>query len=139
MDKEISFYLCVRIMVFRRLIASLLLLTILVQTCDKLLIIADFYANQDYISRFLCENRARPEMHCCGKCVLRKKLAQQQKGNADNQERRAETGVQVVSSRTFFPELQFFPSYSFLDYGAYRPGTLMDRPSRCFHPPCAVA
>lgn len=30
--------------------------------------------NREYVSTVLCENKARPELKCCGKCYLRKQL-----------------------------------------------------------------
>lgn len=38
-------------------------------------VVGYWLANRAYISSTLCENRDRPEMHCDGKCYLKKKLA----------------------------------------------------------------
>ncbi len=35
----------------------------------------DYWVNYDYIANELCENKAKPEMHCDGKCHLKKELA----------------------------------------------------------------
>ena len=35
----------------------------------------DYVVNYDYISKVLCENKAKPEMKCNGKCHLMKELA----------------------------------------------------------------
>jgi len=123
-------------MIFRRLIASLLLFTFLAQACDRLMIIAGFYANQSYIAQNLCENRSRPNMRCCGKCVLRKKLAQQENGNKESPEKKSETNVEVLSSRSFFPELSIIPNSTFTFYPEFLPGQTVDRASDFFHPPC---
>jgi hypothetical protein len=40
---------------------------------------ANYEINKDYISKNLCENKAKPMMHCNGKCHLHKQLAQQEK------------------------------------------------------------
>lgn len=37
--------------------------------------LVDYIINYEYISTKLCENRAKPEMHCDGKCHLKKELA----------------------------------------------------------------
>ena len=34
-----------------------------------------YVLNYDYIAKELCENKAKPEMHCNGKCHLMKELA----------------------------------------------------------------
>ena len=49
------------------------------QTSNQAVIYAAFYVNQDYIAKNLCENRDKPQMHCCGKCCLKKQLAKQAK------------------------------------------------------------
>lgn len=35
----------------------------------------DYWVNYEYIAKELCENKAKPEMHCDGKCHLKKELA----------------------------------------------------------------
>ena len=37
--------------------------------------LVDYVVNYDYISKVLCENKAKPEMKCNGKCHLMKELA----------------------------------------------------------------
>lgn len=123
-------------MIFRRLIASLLLFAFLAQACDRMLIIADFYANQSYIAQNLCENRDKPTMHCCGKCVLRKKLAQQENENKDTPDKKTEASIVVLSSKSFFPELTILRHSIFTEYPEYLPGPTSDRPADFFHPPC---
>ncbi len=40
---------------------------------------ADYQINKEYISKNLCENKAKPMLHCNGKCHLKKELAKQDK------------------------------------------------------------
>lgn len=37
--------------------------------------VAEYVINYDYISKILCENKAKPELKCNGKCHLMKELA----------------------------------------------------------------
>lgn len=37
--------------------------------------VLDYIINYDYIAKELCENKAKPQMHCNGKCHLMKELA----------------------------------------------------------------
>jgi hypothetical protein len=37
--------------------------------------VVDYVVNYEYISKVLCENKAKPMMHCNGKCHLMKELA----------------------------------------------------------------
>lgn len=39
--------------------------------------VIEYGINYDYISQVLCENKAKPEMHCNGKCHLMKELAKE--------------------------------------------------------------
>lgn len=53
-----------------------------------------FKANQRFIAERLCVNRHRPELHCDGKCVLAKMLAEQQRRQ---DEQRAHLELAVAS------------------------------------------
>lgn len=37
--------------------------------------VLEYVVNYEYISKVLCENKAKPKMHCNGKCHLMKELA----------------------------------------------------------------
>lgn len=37
--------------------------------------VIDYVVNYEYISKVLCVNKAKPQMHCNGKCHLMKELA----------------------------------------------------------------
>jgi len=37
--------------------------------------VLDYVVNYEYISTVLCENKDKPELNCCGKCHLKKELA----------------------------------------------------------------
>ncbi|WPQ62907.1 hypothetical protein SIO70_31585 [Chitinophaga sancti] len=60
-----------------------LLTGLLLQNCSQYLIMLEYKVNQDYIASVLCENKDKPEMHCNGKCQLKKQLErdQQQQNN----------------------------------------------------------
>ncbi|MBL7753239.1 MAG: hypothetical protein JNM44_02085 [Chitinophagaceae bacterium] len=40
----------------------------------RLSVLIKWQWNQAYIAANLCENRSKPEMNCCGRCVLKKDL-----------------------------------------------------------------
>jgi len=65
----------------KRFTAWLLIIASLSANYSRLVIYAGFKLNQDYIATKLCENRAKPWMHCNGRCYLMKKL----KAAADKQ------------------------------------------------------
>lgn len=73
----------------------ILFLCLSCQLVLKLSIVAWFEINQEYIAANLCENRTRPELVCCGKCVLRKALRK-----ADNAEQKNQKNTTEKEERT---------------------------------------
>ena len=66
----------------KKIVAIVAFIGILLQTLSQVVIVAEYYANKDYIAKNLCENRDKPKMHCDGKCCLKKKLAKEGKEQA---------------------------------------------------------
>lgn len=66
--------------------------------------VADYIINYDYISKVLCENKAKPELQCNGKCQLMKELAkaaEQEKPIAPNKK------IQIQETEVlFFQEIK---------------------------------
>ncbi|WAC10539.1 hypothetical protein [Dyadobacter pollutisoli] len=91
----------------RSVISYILLFSIMLPTLSPWGTIAYFKLNRDYIARVLCENRARPQMHCNGKCYLAKKLKQQQ----EKQDKETSEKVQNTPVIQLFTSP--FHSYSF--------------------------
>jgi hypothetical protein len=60
-----------------------LLLIILLQIAGKWLVLADYALNKEFIARTLCINKAKPAMHCNGKCHLRKQLQKEENGGQE--------------------------------------------------------
>ena len=121
---------------FRSCIALFLLLAFMASTFSKAVIVVDFYANQDYIAKNLCENRGNPLMHCCGRCLLRKRLAHEANQDKNNPERRADNKNEVL----FLEDLSAGPiaplvGSAKLSYRFYTAGGPIDRSNGIFHPP----
>lgn len=47
---------------------------LLLQNFSKCLIMWEFRVNRDYIAQVLCINKDKPQLHCNGKCHLKKQL-----------------------------------------------------------------
>lgn len=75
-----------------------MVLLVLFQAFSKWVIMAEYTINQEYIAKNLCENKARPRLHCNGKCQLMKKLAEEEKQNSSN----SNTGSNVKMSDILF-------------------------------------
>lgn len=74
-------------------------LMIVLQPMNQALIFLNYRLNKNYIVRQLCVNKAKPQMHCEGKCHLRKQLKK------DEEEQKKDTkGVKEFSQIIYFFE-----------------------------------
>ena len=83
---------------WRHIATSLLSAIILIQSASLLLIDTSFKANHDYIAAVLCVNRNKPQMHCDGKCQLKKELTTEQEKES------SQKSLMPVSLLLFFDE-----------------------------------
>jgi len=77
--------------------------------------VIEYVVNYDYISKVLCENKAKPKLQCNGKCHLMKELAK-----ASENEKPATSdkkGYSPILEVLFFQEIKTFSiaSVSFLN------------------------
>jgi hypothetical protein len=79
-----------------------MLTAILVQTFHSALVIADYYSNTLAYAKN-CENKAKPQMHCNGKCQMMKKIQQEEKKEQNNPERKADN----KNETTFYADADF--------------------------------
>ncbi len=84
----------------RTAILYIWLFTTILPTFSQWGTIAYYKVNKEYITRVLCQNRDKPQLHCDGKCYLAKKLKEQQ------QKQDQQTSDRVES----IPMLQLFAS-----------------------------
>lgn len=73
----------------------------MIQSASRLLIIANYEVNKDYISKNLCENKAKPQMHCNGKCHLKKQLQKE-----DKKENSASSSIKEKLEVQFFSDIE---------------------------------
>jgi hypothetical protein len=117
-------------------ISCLLLLSVLLQTFSKTVICVDFYANQDYIAKTLCENRDKPLLHCCGRCQLRKRLHQDAEKDKDNPSRKADGPTAPLFREETAPLHIVAPEKTLPSHAPwFSDRSVVDQPSFCFHPP----
>jgi hypothetical protein len=73
--------------------------------------VVDYIVNYEYISKVLCVNKAKPMMHCNGKCHLMKELAKAaETENPKSSDKKQNTPIQEV---LFFKEIKSFSIVSF--------------------------
>jgi hypothetical protein len=123
-------------LLYRQIIALLFLTAFLAQSLSKPFIIVDYYTNTGKYAKN-CENKARPKMHCNGKCQMMKKLQEEEKKDQENQERKSENKNEVVlSSKSFFIS---DPNYSIRFIKRLYPTLQSPKETDCsfevFHPP----
>ncbi|MGG9971092.1 hypothetical protein ACQ33O_04780 [Ferruginibacter sp. SUN002] len=88
-------------------IAFIFILSFGAQTFTKSLIVFDYYSNTKAYAKN-CENKAKPKMHCKGKCQMMKKLKQEEKKDEQNPERKSENKNEItLSSKSFYPALKY--------------------------------
>ena len=73
--------------------------------------VVDYIVNYEYISKVLCVNKAKPMMHCNGKCHLMKELAKAaDTENPKSSDKKQNSPIQEV---LFFKEIKSFSIVSF--------------------------
>lgn len=120
---------------YRHLAAILFLTAFLLQVFQQNLLMLDYAVNAAAFAKN-CENKARPVMHCNGKCQLMKKMQEEEKKADQNPGHRAEWKNEIASAQTCFaavpPELPAGSVVHVTQYTtAYPPGAAFD----IFHPP----
>ena len=112
----------------------------LAQTFSGSFVVADYYTNTaKYAAN--CENKARPQMHCNGKCQMIKKLQQEERKDQENQGKKSENKDEItLSTKSFFANAH--PIYLIVSiFKKLHPssdGKSIDRSFDIFHPPQAL-
>lgn len=125
-------YLC---KVLKKLAALILLLAFAAQTFSQPLMLLSYYFNNAAYAKD-CINKARPKMHCNGKCQLMKKMKQEEKSEQQNPERKMENKNEVLSSRSsFLQDLIFHSTFLSRVFVTLNDNTEIKMPRSFFHPP----
>jgi hypothetical protein len=122
-----------------KLLVSILLFAFLGQTFNQGWYYLDYQIQKkEYVKR--CVNKARPMLHCNGKCQLMKKIeAQQKKEQGQAPEMKYANKVEVLSSKSSF--LLAFDALTTeykKRYFISNNGEAIDQSIAIFHPPPAV-
>ena len=106
-----------------------------IQTFSKCWLVVGFVINQRTIAATLCENRAKPNSSCHGKCYLRKQMAAQ-----DKQESAPLNGgkekFEVLLFNEVSKEMPVEPVTAIsTHFPAYTAATIQRSAAAIFHPP----
>ena len=93
------------------ILVPILMTLVLTQTFSKWMVVLEYSLNKEFIAQKLCENKAKPKLHCNGKCQMMKKLAEEEKQNSsDNNTTKIKTPETVFYneiSNPVLPEVSF--------------------------------
>lgn len=115
-------------------VSILLLFSLLSANCTGLFVFLGFEANQDYISKELCENKSKPELLCNGKCYLKKQLKQEEEKEQKQERQSQKTQIQDV----LVVKPLVFKQYAFAEIILHVPlstGMPQSIKESIFHPP----
>ncbi|MCB0428819.1 MAG: hypothetical protein H6585_00780 [Flavobacteriales bacterium] len=124
-------------MLIKRICGVALLSVFLFQTFSRLVIMVDFYLNQDYLEQAFCVNKDKPQMHCHGKCHMKNMLKKEEKKETSPaspfKEKRE---IQLFSQRN---EPNHFADINRVGktFTPYRPTHSHPHTRAVFHPPAA--
>ena len=119
---------------FKQVTASILFLAFSVQSFAGPFFLLDYFVNTAAYAKN-CVNKAKPKMHCNGKCQVMKKIQEEQKQDQQNSERKSENKVPVLSSRSFFTTVIIPLTAAHTLFSYSMTGNPVDRTVAVFHPP----
>ena len=91
----------------KNILCILLAVLLLLQSCNKTWVVFSFKVNQDYIAKVLCINRAKPEMHCDGNCILMQRI----KAAEENEQREVPQKVKEQKEALYCLEIAICLSF----------------------------
>jgi hypothetical protein len=108
----------------KKFLSIFLLIAITFNVFSKAIVWANYEINKSEITRKYCENKAKPKMHCDGKCHLKKQLNEEEKkekneGSKESKEKiESHFFVQVnfsfpIQAATFKTQYFYSPNYSY--------------------------
>src|SRR5215213_8628353 len=120
------------------ILVPLLIMLLLSQAFSKWLLVIEYNMNKDFISQKLCINKAKPKLHCNGRCQMMKRLAEEEKQNSSNTNNNT-SRIKIqesVFSNEIVQLLVPLPLSSAISYNEEPPVFVYSVPaSSIFHPP----
>lgn len=121
---------------FKQIATGILLLCLLLQTLSSAAIVGSYYVNKASYARN-CVNKAKPKLHCNGKCQMLKKLQQEEKKDSQDSEHRNNGKGMVISSKSFFAAISLVKEYIVICYAVQPVPPTIGSTHSIFHPPSA--
>ena len=107
------------------------------QTFSRSIVMADYMVNLEAYKK-ACVNKAKPMLHCNGKCQMLKKMKKQEGDNGTNTSAPKFNQIEVVlSSKSFFPSLNVLSINNIISFYSYNDDFSSNYLGSIFHPPGA--
>jgi hypothetical protein len=111
-----------------------LLAAFAVQTFNKAVIVFNYYTNTASFAKN-CENKAKPMLHCNGRCQMLKKLKQEENKDKQNPERRNENKNEVLYCSKHQFDLTYMNTLVIFSYPSFNNSITKDIAIGFFQPP----
>ena len=120
---------------YKQIGVFIFLIALSYQAFQQTLVVCDYYINtNDYIAK--CINKAKPKLHCDGKCQMENKL---EKANDDDPQKPIKNNHQIVEVVLFFKDLDLFTYLNFeatnRNFYSTQSSKTLDLPHPIFRPP----
>lgn len=124
-----------KVLLFRQIIVSLILVSLLGQSLHRALIVTSYYTNTAaYLKN--CINKTKPQLRCKGKCQLKKQLQEENAQDEQQPERRnGHTEEFCLSSKSFFPSLSIAITTPQQNFSILLIGQIIKMPRSLLRPP----
>lgn len=112
---------------------------LMMQSFSRYFVMADYIVNQNVYQK-ACINKAKPKLHCNGKCQLVKQLAKTAAGETTSGKELKPIDLELVlSSKSFFPKLNFLENRLKQPYFTFDDALKQSFPNSIFHPPGGIS
>ena len=116
----------------------LLLTALFAQSFSRSILLADYLVNIEVYKK-KCINKAKPMLHCNGKCQMLKKLNRQNTGAASDAPLPPFSQFDVVlSSKSYFPAIDFVVFCTKRKYNSFNSSFFSNYRGTIFHPPGVI-
>lgn len=112
-----------------------LIAALLTQSLSKGIIVLSYFTNKQAYERY-CVNKARPQLHCDGKCQMAKKIkAEEEKDQKDPLKSSFSETVLILQDHFIRIQPVYFPLALKVNHVPNAIGHTREMSRSCFHPP----
>ncbi|HUQ97312.1 MAG TPA: hypothetical protein VM010_06580 [Chitinophagaceae bacterium] len=119
----------------KQVTAVIVMLLFSIQTFSQWVWVIDYQLNKNYIAKNLCINKAKPKLHCNGKCQLSKKIAEEEKAKTSGTTAPKQAGNLVFYKAEIQPFLFSCNTVCQAWPGFYQLTPYVSPHTTIFHPP----